>query len=225
MFVKICGITTEDDALTAAAMGADAVGLIFAASSRRVSAGHARDVVRRLPPEILTVGVFKNESAKRVVEIANTVGLRAVQLSGNENVEDVQWISARIPNVIKAFPLGHPALRDSSMYRRIRLMVDGAEPGSGQPLDWRDLANDPPDAPYLLAGGLNPHNVAEAIATCRPWGVDVATGVEERPGHKDPVKVREFIANARAAADSLDPLDVTETVGAADSPFDWEADL
>ncbi len=221
MFVKICGVTTHDDALTAAAMGADAVGLVFAASSRRVSAGHARDVVRRLPPEILTVGVFKDESPKRVVELATTVGLRAVQLSGNESPEDTRWIGARVPNVIKALPVGHPGLYDAEPYGRVRLMVEAAAPGSGTVVDWDDLVARPPDGPYVLAGGLSPDNVADAISICRPWGVDVSTGVEQRPGHKDPVRVREFIAAARAAGDELGP-DPDDDI---DPPFDWEYDL
>src|SRR5262245_6889107 len=108
MFVKICGVTSEEDALLAVAMGADAVGFIFAPSTRQVAAGHVRDIVRRLPPDVLTVGVFRDESAKRVVEICNTVGLRAAQLSGHETVEQTKTVRSNVPFVIKAFAAGDP---------------------------------------------------------------------------------------------------------------------
>ncbi len=234
MFVKICGITSEDDALTAAAMGADAVGLNFVASSaRKITTARARDIARRLPPEILTVGIFRDEAPERVVDIASTVGLRAVQLHGSESPDDVKWVTARIPNVIKALPWGHPNLWNFMIYGRVRLMIDAAEGGSGQVIDWADVASRPPDAPFILAGGLSPTNVAKAIETCGPWGVDVASGVEERPGHKDPVKVREFVATARSAA--LKRAETASDSGSAQhpdpgadpaaDPFDWEVDL
>ena len=110
MFVKICGITSEEDALLAVAMGADAIGFVFAPSSRQVAAGHVRDIVRRLPPEVLTVGVFRDESPQRVVEIVNTVGLRAAQLHGHETVEHTRLVRSKVPFVIKGFPAGDPAL-------------------------------------------------------------------------------------------------------------------
>lgn len=203
MFVKICGITNEDDALLAAGLGADAVGMIFAASSRRITSGVARDIVRRLPPEILTVGVFRNERKERVVEIANTIGLRAVQLHGHESPDDTKWIAERVPAVIKAFAAGEPALARHRDYGQVRLLVDSPEPGSGETFDWDRLRAQPIGAPFLLAGGLHHENVAKAIDLLEPWGVDVATGVESSPGHKDPTKMRLFIANARAAARSL----------------------
>lgn len=197
VFVKICGITTPDDALLAAGLGADAVGMIFAASSRRITAGRARDVVRRLPPEIITVGVFLNERRERVVGAANKIGLRAVQLHGHESPEDTRWIADRVPSVIKVFTPGDPGLNRIDDYGPVQLMVDSPKDGDGAPFDWdilRDL-----DRPVLLAGGLDPSNVGDAVEFAQPWGVDVASGVEDRPGHKDPVRVRRFIANARAA--------------------------
>ncbi len=199
MFVKICGVTTEDDALLAAGLGADAIGMIFATSSRRISSGTARDIVRRLPPEVLTVGVFRNESKERVVEIANKVGLRAVQLHGHESAEDTRWVAERVPTVFRAFSAADPALDRLSAFGDVRLLIDSPEPGSGEAFDWRTLEDRDIDRPFLLAGGLHPDNVAEAIALVRPWGVDVATGVEARPGIKDPSKVQRFIAAARAA--------------------------
>ncbi len=96
MFVKICGITSEEDALLAIAMGADAVGFVFAPSSAASAAGFVRDIVRRLPPEVMTVGVFRDESAQRVVEIVNTVGLRAAQLHGHETVEQTKLVRSKV---------------------------------------------------------------------------------------------------------------------------------
>lgn len=197
-FVKICGITSVDDALLAAGLGADAVGLIFAASSRRVTAGQARDIVRRLPPGIVSVGVFRNERREKVVEVANTIGLRAVQLHGHESPEDTAWIAERVPNVFKAFAAGDPALRRAEGYAPARALIDSPEPGSGKPFDWERLALERPEFPFVLAGGLRPDNVAAAVELLQPWGVDVASGVEARPGVKDPVALRTFIAAARS---------------------------
>ncbi len=215
--MKICGITTPDDALLAAGLGANAVGLIFATSTRRVNAAGAKDIVRRLPPEVLTVGVFRNERRERVVETANQVGLRVVQLSGSETPADVAWIGERVPNVIRALSAAELPHYDLDACGPTRLMIDSPEPGSGEVFDWERLAADPPERAFILAGGLNPENVVGAIQLLRPWGVDVASGLEARPGIKDPVKMQRFIAAARSVtlSDSSDePM--------AGSPFDWE---
>ncbi len=199
VFVKVCGITTPDDALLAAGLGADAIGMIFAASSRRITAGRARDVVRRLPPDILTVGVFQNERRERVVEAANSIGLRAVQLHGRESAEDTRWIAERVPSVIRVFTPGDPGLQRVEDYGPVQLMVDSPKDGDGRPFDHSILERLGINRRVLLAGGLDPTNVADAIETVQPWGVDVASGVEAKPGHKDPVLLRRFIANARSA--------------------------
>ncbi|MCP4225712.1 MAG: phosphoribosylanthranilate isomerase [Actinomycetia bacterium] len=220
MFVKICGITTAEDALLAAGLGADAVGMIFAASSRRITTAEARDIVRRLPPEVLPVGVFRNETAPRVAEAANTLGLRAVQLHGNETPEETRWLASRVPLVIKAFAATDPALLRESDYGAHRLLIDSATPGRGQVFDWAVLEEAPLNKPFILAGGLNPANVADAVAIVQPWGVDVATGVEASPGKKDPAKVRQFIAAARAASARQPAADLDDD----DRPFNWEED-
>jgi phosphoribosylanthranilate isomerase len=229
VFVKICGITTVDDALLAAGLGADAIGMIFAASSRRVGVDAARDIVRRVPPEVLAVGVFRDERRDRVVEVANTVGLRAVQLHGHETAEDTRWIGERVPAVIKAFGIDDPALVGGADFGPHRLLVDSPRPGSGQAFDWQLIERRVGDRPYILAGGLDPDNVATAIARLDPWGVDVATGVEAGPGHKDPAKVRRFLAAARAAVPARPPTRrpvAAARPGPLDDrrPFDWEED-
>src|SRR3990170_3692453 len=106
MFVKICGITNEDDALLAVALGADAVGFIFAPSPRQIAAQKVYDITRRLPPEILTVGVFRNEHPKLVVDTVNRAGLKAAQLHGNESAEGVAEVAKNVGFVVKAFTAG-----------------------------------------------------------------------------------------------------------------------
>jgi phosphoribosylanthranilate isomerase len=216
VFVKICGITTEEDALLAVAMDADALGFIFAPSSRQVAVDHVRDIVRRLPPEVLTVGVFRDEVPKRVVDIAHRAGLRAAQLHGQESPEDSAWVRERVGLVIKAFPAGSPALDSARRYGADMVLIDSHAPGSGEVFDWSLAEGAPVGGRFLLAGGLTPANVAEAIERVRPWGVDVATGVESSPGHKDPVLVRDFVRNARAAEPASYHGDEDHP------PYDWE---
>ena len=217
MFVKICGTTTEEDALLAVAMGADAVGFIFAPSPRQVSPSHARDIVRRLPPEVLTVGVFRNELPERVVEVVNASGLRGAQLHGRETPEQARFVKERVPALFQAFVAGDPNIRHARDYGADAILLDSPSPGSGEVFDWR-LADGVPDGVRLLmAGGLDPENVSEAIASVHPWGVDVVTGVESSPGHKDPVKVREFIAAAKRAEPAR-----SQAASVGEGPYDWE---
>ncbi len=217
MFVKICGITSEEDALLAVAMGADAVGFVFAPSKRQLAVTQARDIVRRLPPEILTVGVFRDEAPERVVEMVHAAGLRAAQLHGRETAEQTLWVRQRVPVVFKAFAAGDPALDRSDDYGADAVLVDSPVPGSGEIFDWSLAEGAPAGRRVILAGGLTPDNVPAAIARVRPWGVDVASGVEaddSSNGRKDPRKVRAFIVNARAA-------EPPGHHGADDLPYDW----
>jgi phosphoribosylanthranilate isomerase len=220
VFVKICGITTEEDALLAVAMGADAVGFNFVPSSPRfLAASRAADIAKRLPPEILTVGIFRDEAPARVVELTNQAGLRAAQLHGRETADETRWVRERVAVVIKAFPGGDPELAKAPSYGADIVMLDSASPGSGQVFDWSLAEGAPSGLRILLAGGLTPDNVGEAIERVRPWGVDVASGVESTPGVKDATKVRRFIQAAQAA----EPADYE---GSEDSkPFDWQLDL
>lgn len=219
MFVKICGVTTEEDALLAVAMGADAIGFNFVPSSPRfIAASRAADIAKRLPPEILTVGVFRDEAPARVVELTNQAGLRAAQLHGRETIEETRWVRERVPFVIRAFPGGDPALARAKEYGADVIMLDSASPGSGKVFDWSLAEGAPSGLRILLAGGLNPDNVAEAIDRVRPWGVDVATGVESAPGVKDPTLVRRLVRTAKEA----EPPDYH---GDEDrKPFDWQFD-
>ena len=214
MFVKICGITNEDDALLAVAMGADAVGFIFAPSPRQVSVQTVYDITRRLPPEILTVGVFRDDLPDRVFDIAARSGVKAVQLHGRETSRHVAQLSENIRWIIKSVVAGSPEAARANEFGTDLILVDAPEPGSGKIFDWHLADAIPAGVRLILAGGLTPDNVGTAVDTVRPWGVDVSSGVEASVGRKDPVKVRRFVANARAAAPL--PFD-----GAGEEIYDW----
>jgi phosphoribosylanthranilate isomerase len=214
MFVKICGITNEDDALFAVAMGADAVGFVFAPSPRQVAPQLVYDITRRLPPEVLTVGVFRDEHPSRVIEIANRSGVKAVQLHGRETPEQTAEVAHNVRYVIKAFPSDSPHLSRADQYGTDLVLVDAPSPGSGKLFDWDVVADVPDSVRLILAGGLDPDNVADAIVAVEPWGVDVSSGVEAAPGRKDPTLVRRFISNARAAAPK-------PYLGPDELPYDW----
>ncbi len=218
VFVKICGITCEEDALLATAMGADAVGFVFAPSGRQISPDIARDIAKRLPPEVITVGVFRDQAPQRVVEIVNTAGLRAAQLHGHETPEDATYVRQRLPLLIQAFAAGDPGLDRADQYPADAFLIDSQVPGSGEVFDWSLTEGAPSGKRIILAGGLTPDNVGDAIARVEPWGVDVSTGVEKSPGTKDPVKVRKFIEAARSAEpEGYEGDDVF-------SPYDWQED-
>ncbi len=228
LFVKICGITDVDDALLAVALGADAVGFIFAPSKRQIAPQRARDIAARMPGETLTVGVFRNDAKERVVDVAHRAGLRAVQLHGDESPADTAWISERVPVVIKAFAAGSPAADRAREWGVRTILVDAPNPGSGEVFDWSLMESLPMDLDVLLAGGLNPDNVAAAVQRVQPWGVDVASGVESSPGRKDPTALRLFIQNAKAAASRPReavagiPDENAAGVGTPETPmYDW----
>jgi phosphoribosylanthranilate isomerase len=219
MFVKVCGTTSEDDALLAVALGADAVGFIFAPSPRQIAPQVAGDIVKRLPPEIVTVGVFQDEPPERVLRIAHRAGLRGVQLHGHEPVATARWLSPRLPLVIQAFPAGDARVRSAPEYSAHVILLDAPNPGSGRVFDWSLASELPAGERLMIAGGLNPSNVAAAVAQARPWGVDVVSGVERAPGRKDPIKMRAFIAAARAASAELEGEPVAHSSGHV---YDWQ---
>ena len=214
MFVKICGITNEDDALLAVALGADALGFVFAPSVRQIAVQKVYDITRRLPPEILTVGVFRDEHPKRVVEMTQSAGLRAAQLHGHESPEDVAHVAQHVRTVIKAVTAGTVDASRANIFGTSMVLVDAPAPGSGKMFDWSLAGELPEGLNVILAGGLNPENVASGIQQVRPFGVDVSSGVEASPGRKDPILMKRFIEAARLAA----PADYS---GGAKAPYDW----
>ena len=229
MFVKICGITSEEDALLAVAMGADAIGFVFAPGSpRQVSPGLVRDIVKRLPDGTMTIGVFRDERPERVVEIVNKIGLTGAQLHGREPISEARMIRSQMKFLIQAFPAGDPALSSAGNSPADVILVDSPTPGSGRVFDWTLAEGAPGGVRIMLAGGLDPNNVAEAIRRVRPWGVDVNSGVETfvGSGHKDPRKVRNFIETARAMGDEIeaDGWVPPESSDPELAPYDWAHD-
>ncbi|MCL4312967.1 MAG: phosphoribosylanthranilate isomerase [Actinobacteria bacterium] len=224
MIVKICGITNEADALLSVALGADAVGFVFAPSPRQVSKAVVGEIVHRLPPEVLTVGVFRNESPKRVVEIVNSLGLRAAQLHGEESVTDSLWVAERIPLLIKAFPAGHPMVSRFEEYGARWVLVDSASPGSGRVFDWSLAEGVTDHSKLLVSGGLNYSNVGGIIELLHPLGVDVSSSVEAEPGRKDPMRLRAFINAARTAQAAVESSNKDESTDSTDGAelYDWQ---
>lgn len=213
--MKICGITNEDDALLAVALGADAVGFIFAPSPRQIAVQKVHDITRRLPPEILTVGVFRDEHPSRVVELVHAAGLKAAQLHGHESPAEVENVSRHVRTVIKAVAAGSVDASRADTFGASMILLDAPAPGSGKVFDWTLAGEMPSGLSVILAGGLDPDNVAAGIESVDPWGVDVSSGVEREPGRKDPVKLRRFIENARAAVPDRD------AGGEGPVPYDW----
>lgn len=196
--VKVCGISRQDDAALAVGLGVSAIGFVFWPDSPRyVDPLRARDIADALPDGVLLVGVFVDQPVSAVVEIADTVGLDAIQLHGNESVTDFAGVRQR---VIKAVAVGasfDPAAVDA-LPPDVTLLLDAHDPirrgGTGRAIDWTIAAAIAARRDTILSGGLNAANVADAIARVRPRMVDVSSGVEAAPGHKDPAKLREFFA-------------------------------
>jgi phosphoribosylanthranilate isomerase len=203
LLVKVCGITSPRDGVLAASLGADALGLNFYPGSKRViTVEVARRIVQALPPFVWVVGVFVNASRASVRRVARIVGLHAAQLHGDEAPAYVSGLG--LPTVKALHVAGKPVASQARRYVAADvLLLDAAQAGyggGGVAFDWglaRELAA---RRPVLLAGGLTPDNVAEAVRTVRPLGVDVASGVETRPGVKDARKLDAFITAARGAA-------------------------
>ena len=201
--VKICGITNLEDALSAVEAGADALGFVFyAASPRHIFPEQATRIISQLPPFVQTVGLFVNEEATAVNEVAALCRLDLVQLHGDESADYCQQISRR---VLKAFRVRSLTCLDPIKdYRVAGYLLDTFSPsfygGTGTSFNW-EIATEAVKRHQriILAGGLTPDNVAEAIRQVGPYGVDVSSGVEAGPGKKDRDKVREFIRNAKEA--------------------------
>lgn len=213
-WVKICGITNLEDALTAVEAGADAVGFVFYEKSpRNISAEAAREIVDRLPEGVEKVGVFVDLESERIREVVLNVGLTAVQLHGERSAESVGRDLASSPNsvgVSKVISVIHgQALKDDLLFgvkisNMFAILLDSRSDemgGTGTSFDWEAtqgaVQHMSLTVPVIVAGGLTPLNVGGAIRMFQPFGVDVASGVEARPGKKDPKKVRAFVSAVR----------------------------
>jgi phosphoribosylanthranilate isomerase len=209
--VKICGVTTPDDARIAAEAGADAVGLNFYPKSPRyIDPRSAADLVKVLGPFTAPVGVFVGTLVRQACAIAFQLGLRGIQTYSEVLTDDDPFPFAHIPafrvkdrtslDVIRAFVAAATAAGRRPAAVLVDAYVEGVMGGTGHRPPWDLLVGFDPGVPLILAGGLTPDNVAEAVRVVRPWGVDVASGVEKSPGQKDPDKVRLFVENAKFAA-------------------------
>jgi phosphoribosylanthranilate isomerase len=202
--IKICGITNLEDALLAAALGAQALGFIFhPPSPRKVPPEAAREIIRQLPPLVLSVGVFVDEEAATVKDLAARLGLDWVQLHGAESPEYCRSLGRR---VIKGFRIRDedslqvlPAYQGAVQAFLLDTYKPGQTGGTGETFDWHLARQARQYGPVVLAGGLTPENVAQAIEVAQPQAVDVASGVEAAPGKKDPEKLRAFFAKVRGA--------------------------
>jgi phosphoribosylanthranilate isomerase len=203
--IKICGIRTVEHAQVAAAAGADAIGLVFfAASPRHVDVATAKAIVAALPPFVTVVGLFVNESAAVIQEVAKDVGLDLIQYSGDETPEHVAAVGLPYIKTLR-FEGVERLLNYAAQYREARgILLDASVPGAwggtGVTLDWQAIGQARWPFPLVLAGGLTPANVGQAIRQTRPWAVDVSSGVESARGQKHSDLIRTFIANVHAAA-------------------------
>ena len=198
MFVKICGITREADAEAAVAAGASAIGFIFwPKSPRYVEPERAAAIVRTLPPFVTPVGVFVNESVEHMNAVADTVGLGVVQLHGDEEPTLLNGINR--PVVKALWRVGAESV--VGWPERVVLLVDAHDPkrrgGTGARADWDAAAGLATSRRILLAGGITPANVVEAVTRVRPFGIDVSSGVEDAPGIKSADRIRELFEALR----------------------------
>ncbi|HUZ95856.1 MAG TPA: phosphoribosylanthranilate isomerase [Edaphobacter sp.] len=224
MWIKICANTNLDDAEMAAELGADAVGFVFAPSRRRVTAKEVAQITPHLPANVERIGVFDSLYAEEIAAIVREAGLTAVQLHGGGElvlakrlnelfegkvkiIQTVHWAVEAGGESAKAVRQRLSAIEASSTVERVLIdsKVGQATGGTGVSFDWAAarevLTGGGSRLKTIVAGGLRPENVAEAISELNPWGVDVASGVEKSPGRKDPEKLGAFIRNARAAKD------------------------
>ncbi len=239
MWIKICGTTNLEDALLAADAGADAVGFVFARSPRQVTAGQVAQFAPELPKTLLKIGVFSTQDFDEIVFSLQTAGLNGVQLHGELDFLLADRLRAQFgPEFIVLQTLhwnvdGDPGRAEKRLRDELRsvvrhggiggVLVDArtaaASGGTGRIFDWEHaqeaLSVEAGDLRLVVAGGLTAENVGEAIRTLRPWGVDAVTGVELRPGKKDPARVRAFVHAARGAVTSADKSGSHKPAGSA----------
>jgi phosphoribosylanthranilate isomerase len=208
-WIKFCGTTSLDDALAAIDAGADALGFIFAPSKRRVTMEQAREILRGIPDRVERIGVFLDENAEGIQRHVTELNLTGVQLHGDESAGDLSSSlgqerrkSLRVIKTILVkddFPAELKNVEAAKGAVDAWLLDSGA--GSGKTFDWRTVREELGDREgrFIIAGGLKPENVVEAIKIFEPWGVDVVSGIEREPGRKDPEKMRAFVSAVRKA--------------------------
>ena len=218
MWVKFCANTNLDDALRAVELGADAVGFVFAPSKRQVTPAQVAEITTLLPLDVERVGVFTDHTPQAIADAVRQASLTAVQLHGGVEVERATELRTLLgPDIplihTVAWVIGDDDASADDVRHQLNMLTAGdrvlidakygaVSGGLGLSFDWQRAAgvlSEFPSLRIIVAGGLRPENVAEAIATLKPYGVDVASGVERAPGQKDPEKLESFIRNARRA--------------------------
>jgi phosphoribosylanthranilate isomerase len=202
MRIKICGITNVHDALAAADYGADAVGFVlYKSSPRYIDTKAVKNIISQLPPFVTTVGVFADTDERDIRAIVEDCGLDVIQLQGDEPADLCRRLGGR---VIKAIRIRDKFSLNRMIPYKVRAFVldtyrEGQLGGTGETFDWSLATEAKKFGKIILAGGLTPENIRQAIEQVRPYGVDVSTGVEERLGKKDPSKLKVFIETAKKA--------------------------
>ncbi|GAA0428299.1 N-(5'-phosphoribosyl)anthranilate isomerase [Acrocarpospora corrugata] len=193
MYVKICGLREPAHVTAAVEAGADAIGFVLTKSKRQITPAEARTLAEAIPPHVLTVAVFAGEPPEVVRALAVEAGVQAVQLHGNHPHSD--FVALKDLGITLVRAVTSDADLRCGAYDEDLLIVDAPKPGSGEPWNW-SAVRDRPTGNWMLAGGLDPHNVRQAITEANPWGVDVSSGVEHE-GRKSPDLIQEFVAAAR----------------------------
>ncbi|MFK0008053.1 phosphoribosylanthranilate isomerase [Paenarthrobacter sp. NPDC090520] len=198
MFVKVCGLSTPESVREAVSAGADAVGFVLTASPREVSPETVRSLLPLVPSGVAAVGVFRHETAADAVALAQAAGLSWVQLHGHRTAADVEAVHDAGMRLIRAVTMGASPEEFGDLGEEL-FLIDAAVPGSGEAWDYASVREKGLDSrSWLLAGGLEPGNVAAAASAAGAWGVDVSSGVESSRGVKDLAKVRAFVEAAKA---------------------------
>lgn len=200
--VKICGITNPQDASMAVEMGVDALGFIFTPSPRQITPEKARNIISAIPPFVKTVGVFVDENSSTIRQIIRSCGLDLVQLHGDESPEVCNEL---MPYTIKAFQIkDESSLSAIRQYQgRVRAILfdtysEKKSGGTGKTFEWElAIRGKQEGIPIILSGGLNPYNVERAISFVNPYAVDVSSGIEDRPGKKNPFLIKELMETIR----------------------------
>lgn len=199
MFVKVCGLATPEAVRAAVESGADAVGFVLTASPREVSPARVRDLLNFVPAGLAAVGVFRSEEAAAAVQLARDAGLAWVQLHGDRSAADVRTVHDAGMKLIRAITMDSP-VEAFAAWGEDLLLIDAAVPGSGEAWDYGSVRSKGLGGRrWLLAGGLDPNNVAQAAGQAGAWGVDVSSGVEASRGVKAPARIRAFVTAAKSS--------------------------
>jgi phosphoribosylanthranilate isomerase len=198
-FIKICGITSVEDASFAVDAGATAIGLVFAQSPRKIDEVKGQEISGYAKDKILRVGVFKDQSDSEVLSFVRQVELDCVQLHSLFSAELASELRKLNVAVIKAMSVGTDEIEDFDEHRVNAVLIDGPAPGSGEEHSWADVQQNHFQRPMIAAGGLNSSNVLRIVSNTSAWGVDVSSGCESAPGKKDQLKVQEFVRKANKA--------------------------